>query len=68
MKVVEKYGRNFEPLMLFLFLRRSPRRGFRFIPSGVSFLKRKKICLRPSTVKNPQSLRRLLKQAEKLKI
>jgi heterodisulfide reductase subunit C len=68
MKVVNNFGRNFEPLMLFFSLYKFPKKLLKFLPLGIFFLKAKRIHLFPYKIKNSDSLKNLLKEADLIEI
>jgi len=67
-KVVNIFGRNFEPLMFFLSLYKFPKKFLRFLPLGIFFLKRKRIHLLPYKIKDSENLKKILKEAESIEI
>jgi len=67
-KVVNLFGRNFEPLMFFLSLYKSPKKLLKFLNLGIFFLKTKNIPLLPSKIKDSRSLKNLLKEADLIEI
>jgi heterodisulfide reductase subunit C len=68
-RIVNRYGRNHELLLLFLYyLRRNPLQLFALMPLGIAMLRRGRVPLFPSKIKGIKAVRQILKAAKELEV
>lgn len=68
-RIVNRYGRNHEILLLLLYhLRRNPLGLLRLLPLGISLLRKGRVSLFPSKIKGVRTIREILQAAEALEL
>ena len=67
--MVRRYGRNFETgLLLRYYLKTNPLKLFGLLPMGIQLLKKGRVSLRPSKIKNIAAINKILAASKQLEI